>query len=53
MQGWGGSCRGGVGCEKFPLNNLICHKLGVLSFLLKHYFQLLSRIMWEKACFIW
>ena len=42
IQGWGVSCRAGVGCEKFPLNNLICHKLGVLCFLLKNYCQLLS-----------
>ena len=36
---------GHVGVEwavKISLNNLICHKLGVLSFLLKNYCQLLS-----------
>ena len=31
--GVGGSYKGGVGCKKFSLNNLICHKLGVLSWL--------------------
>ena len=46
--GWGCLCRGGVchsGVEwavKNLLNNLICHKLGVLSFVLKNYCQLLS-----------
>ena len=46
--GWGGLYRGGVcctgvvGCKKNSLNILICHKLGVLSFLLKNYCQLLS-----------
>ena len=39
MQGWGGSCRNGVG---WAVNNFICHKLGVLSFLLTNYCQLLS-----------
>ena len=56
MQNDANWCRGGVGhagvewviqgwsgCEKISLNNLICHKLGVLSFLLKNYCQLLSR----------
>ena len=46
--GWGGACWGWVGdtgvewAVKNSLNNLICHKLGVLSFLLKNYCQLLS-----------
>ena len=35
-----GSYRGGV--QKISLNNLICHKLGILSFLLTNYCQLLS-----------
>ena len=43
--GWGKSCRGWVGHTwvwKISLNNLICHKLGILSFLLTNYCQLLS-----------
>ena len=52
--GWGGSCRGGVGwgvsCRGgvghvgmgWAVNNFICHKLGLLSFLLTNYYQLLS-----------
>ena len=42
--GWGGSCRGGVGHVGmgWAVNNFICHKLGVLSFLLTNYCQLLS-----------
>ena len=42
--GWGGSCRGGVGHVGmgWGVNNFICHKLGVLSFLLTNYCQLLS-----------
>ena len=42
--GWGGSCRGGVGHVGmgWAVNNFICHKLGVLSFLLTNYYQLLS-----------
>ena len=48
--GWGGVGHVGMGCiiqgwsglSKNSLNNLICHKLGVLSFLLKNYCQLLS-----------
>ena len=46
--GVGWVMQGGVGnvgvkwAVKFSLNNLICHKLGVLSFLLKNYCQLLS-----------
>ena len=39
MQGWGGSCMGGVGHSwvglgkvwKISLNNLICHQLGIIS----------------------
>ena len=57
MQGWGGVCHvgveiGRVGCViqggvghvgvGWAVNNLICHKLGVLSFLLTNYCQLLS-----------
>ena len=48
----GGSCRDGVGpyrgevglgkVQKISRNNLICHKLGILSFLLTNYCQLLS-----------
>ena len=35
---------------KWAVNNLICHRLGVLSFLPSG--KLLSFwIMWEKACF--
>ena len=53
--GWGASYMGGLGCENFHCTyNLICHKLGVLSFLLKK--KLLSTafwIMWEKACLFW
>ena len=51
--GWGVSCRGGVGHVGmgWAVNNFICHKLGVLSFLLTNYCQLPSWIMWEKACF--
>ena len=49
--GWGGSCKGGLawghaGVEwavKTFTEFFICHKLGVLSFLLKNYCQLLSR----------
>ena len=43
---WGRLCRGGVHhtemkwAAKFSLNNLMFHKLGVLSFLLKNYCQL-------------
>ena len=42
--GWGGSCRSGVGHVGmgWGVNNFICHKLGVLSFLLTNYCQLLS-----------
>ena len=42
--GWGGSCRGGVGHVGmgWGVNNFICQKLGVLSFLLTNYCQLLS-----------
>ena len=42
IQGWGGSymCCGGV--WKISLNNLICHKSGILSFLLTNYCQMLS-----------
>ena len=32
---------------KWAVNNLICHKLGVLSFLLTNYCQL-----WKKAMFL-
>ena len=47
MQGWGrvgGLCRGGVGHVGmgWGVNNFICHKLGILSFLLTNYCQLLS-----------
>ena len=37
--GWGGVCDVGV---EWAVNNFICHKLGVLSFLLTNYYQLLS-----------
>ena len=42
--GWCVSCRGGVGHVGmgWGVNNFICHKLGVLSFLLTNYCQLLS-----------
>ena len=39
MKGWGGVGHTGV---KWAVNNLICHKLGVLCFLLTNYCQLLS-----------
>ena len=40
--GCGGSYRGWGGVWTISLNNLICHKLGILSFLLTNYCQLLS-----------
>ena len=46
MQGWVAHVGMGWG-----VNNFICHKLGVLSFLLTKYCQLLFWIIWEKACF--
>ena len=33
------------------VNNFICHKFGVLSFLLTNYWSTAFWIMWEKACF--
>ena len=44
MWGWCGSYSCGVGHVGvgWAVNNFICHKLGVLSFLLTNYHQLLS-----------
>ena len=39
MQGWGWSCMVCSGVCKNSLNNLMCHKLSILSFLLTNYFM--------------
>ena len=58
--GVGGSCSGGVGQVGvgwvsyvgvgYSLNNLICHKLGVV-FSSEKLLSTAFWIMWEKACF--
>ena len=40
------------GVWKISLNNLICHKLGILSFLLTNYCQLLSGYCGRRHVFV-
>ena len=52
MEGWVHHT-GVEGLSKYSLNNLICHKLGVLSFLLKNYCHLLSEQYGRMHGFLW